>query len=611
MIENKNDNIRIIENNDNYSHIEGNSWVLINNEQDCYKTLQKSIGNNTIIKDYSISIISVRKETKTHNSINNNFIYFIDLPFNDKSIKPDYYQSLSNQYHSLNIFEQLMEENNNLISYKDSKLTKLLNNIKTISCIIIVNPEDVNNTLSCFSFVEKINFYYNILKNNRPKMINDTKIKSMKEYCLLKLQNDLDALNDSYSRLKINYQKEKEKNKELEVKIIELQKKCVSGNSDNINYKNKEIEKIEEIYDNLLANKEKEHEIIVDQMDNLIIEKNEKIDELNRIINRLTEENFRTNLILKDYKIENDEFMKRIIDLTDCPKINIKQNSNNNITYTNQEIQTDSEIIDPQVQELLKTVGRRGKSLTESLNFKDKDIFYKLEYFILRFEKEIYRLKKENKELKEKLYSRKEEISKTNDENLNLSFNSSNNTNKNLAIVKIYSNSFINLSDSDYQLSTEKYNFDFIADKSKNIGLNPCTSSNLDLKILELNNEILQYKTTLKKKNKKLEEYKKLVCKYVNIEKDLVNSKKDLVLINESIHNSKISVKGGSAISESESEIQKSEFEKLQIMYKQNQTDLEIARLIEEKLKNKLNELNAQMIEKNKEITRLKEIIKS
>ena len=123
-----------------------------------------------------------------------------------------------------NVISSLTNPNTSHISYRDSKLTRLLKeslggNAKT-SLIVTVSPSTYNQdeTMSSLLFASRA-----MKVQNRP-VIN----KSVDYQALcLKLQDDLDKLNDEYAKLKLEYDKvvtELEKYKKGE-EYLELQKK--------------------------------------------------------------------------------------------------------------------------------------------------------------------------------------------------------------------------------------------------------------------------------------------------------------------------------------------------------------------------------------------------
>ena len=123
-----------------------------------------------------------------------------------------------------NCISALIDPKKSHISYRDSKLTRLLQeslggNAKT-SLIVTVSPSSYNTEET----VSSLNFAMRAMKVQNKPIIN----KSIDYQALsIKLQDDLDKLNDKYSMLKIEYDKvlgELEKFKSGEM-YIDMQKK--------------------------------------------------------------------------------------------------------------------------------------------------------------------------------------------------------------------------------------------------------------------------------------------------------------------------------------------------------------------------------------------------
>jgi hypothetical protein len=109
-----------------------------------------------------------------------------------------------------------------------------------------------------------------------------------------------------------------------------------------------------------------------------------------------------------------------------------------------------------------------------------------------------------------------------------------------------------------------------------------------EVKILELNNEILQLKTFLSKKNKKIEELERVIQAYKKLEESLVITKNDLVKITKSIRDSK-SCRGSnpnSTYGDNKSNFDSRSFNNLNIL--PTSTSLEL------RVKN-LNEMNGKL----------------
>ena len=259
-----------------------------------------------------------------------------------------------------NVISSLTNPTSSHISYRDSKLTRLLKeslggNAKT-SLIVTVSPSTYNQDETMSSLL----FALRAMKvQNRP-IINKT--VDYQALCI-KLQDDLDKLNDDYAKLKLEYDKvntELEKYKKSE-EYLELQKKMGLDNisinldsqrdnnksssgdlanynsnstgsnantiesssqknisinkkgindSSNNNNNNKEIEKykdqikkVKKFYEKIMKNKKDEYENILKKVDDIIYKKENEIDQLTLQISEL-------NLKLKKQKEDLDDMSK-------------------------------------------------------------------------------------------------------------------------------------------------------------------------------------------------------------------------------------------------------------------------------------------------------------
>ena len=262
-----------------------------------------------------------------------------------------------------NVISALSDNKSSHISYRDSKLTRLLQeslggNSKT-SLIVTVSPSDYNRdeTISSLFFASRA-----MKVENKPKVNKSVDYQAL----CVKIQYDLDKLNDEYAKLKIEYDKvvtELDKIKKSEI-YLKMQKKAgidyveinldssnsndntIIENNDNENIstanslpiserKNKltlnndnseikkltnayksQIKKLEKFYENIMKAKSEEYENILKKVDNVLYDKETELD-------KLTEEiKVKNNTIQKqlddidDLTKERDELQKSVFDLT-------------------------------------------------------------------------------------------------------------------------------------------------------------------------------------------------------------------------------------------------------------------------------------------------------
>ena len=241
-----------------------------------------------------------------------------------------------------NVISALSDPKSTHISYRDSKLTRLLQdslggNSKT-SLIVTVSPSTYNTEET----ISSLFFALRAMKVQNKPIINKT--VDYQALCI-KLQEDLDKLNDEYAKLKIEYEKvvtELERIKKGE-KYLEIQKSLNnseiidnSNNSNNstmisgngkvnksnedvkklkIDFKNK-MKKLEEFYENLMKTKTEEYENILKKVDNITYEKENQIEQLTTQINDLNNTIKSQKIDIQDLTRERDDLQKSVIDLS-------------------------------------------------------------------------------------------------------------------------------------------------------------------------------------------------------------------------------------------------------------------------------------------------------
>ena len=262
-----------------------------------------------------------------------------------------------------NVISALSDSKSNHISYRDSKLTRLLQeslggNAKT-SLIVTVSPSDYNReeTISSLFFASRA-----MKVENKPKVNKSVDYQAL----CVKLQYDLDKLNDEYAKLKIEYDKvvnELDKIKKGEL-YLKTQKKLgidyidnnnsesndntIIENNDNENistsnslphterdkkkfndeentnqeikkitnnYKN-QIKKLEKFYENIMKAKSEEYENFLKKVDNILYDKETEIDKLTEDIKTLNNTIKQQKYDIDDITKERDDLQKSVFDLT-------------------------------------------------------------------------------------------------------------------------------------------------------------------------------------------------------------------------------------------------------------------------------------------------------
>ena len=250
-----------------------------------------------------------------------------------------------------NVISALSESKTKHISYRDSKLTRLLQdsiggNSKT-SLIVTVSPSTYNTeeTISSLLFASRA------MKVQNKPIVNKT--VDYQALCI-KLQEDLDKLNDDYGKLKIEYEKAVTELESIKkgAKYLEIRKSINSPDGEGIvqtsessntsanasksnsNVSNekinktnedikklkldfkKKMKKLEEFYENLIKTKTEEFENILKKVDSITYEKENQIDQLNSQVSELNKTIKSQKTDIEDLTKEKDDLQKSVIDLS-------------------------------------------------------------------------------------------------------------------------------------------------------------------------------------------------------------------------------------------------------------------------------------------------------
>ena len=245
-----------------------------------------------------------------------------------------------------NVISALSDPKSTHISYRDSKLTRLLQNSlggnSKTALIVTVSPSTYNTdeTISSLFFALRA-----MKVQNKPTVNKSVDYQAICQ----KLQEDLDKLNDDYAKLKIEYEKvvtELDRIKKSE-KYLEIKKNIDINNIDNINGGNiinlnekneknggggigknsadvqkiksdykKKIKKLEEFYENLMKNKTEEYENILKKVDSIVYEKESQLDKLTSEISELNKTIKSQKADIDDLTKEKEELQKSVVDLS-------------------------------------------------------------------------------------------------------------------------------------------------------------------------------------------------------------------------------------------------------------------------------------------------------
>ena len=282
LLDPTNKEIRIREDPDHGVYLEGVQWVKVSNTNECYQIFksgeknritESTLMNASSSRSHAILIAKIEKniilskekisqlskesneKIKAERTMTNSYLYLVDLAGSErvkksKAVNMRLEEAKKINYSLLilwNCIQSLTESKPTYIAYRDSKLTRLLQeslggNAKT-SLIVTISPSGYNIEET----ISSLNFALRAMKVQNKPII--TKSVDYQALCI-KLQEDLDKLNDEYTELKINYDKLEEKYEKLKngETLIEIQKKNIqdnlivdnnSKNIININSKNK------------------------------------------------------------------------------------------------------------------------------------------------------------------------------------------------------------------------------------------------------------------------------------------------------------------------------------------------------------------------------------
>ena len=392
LLDPRSKDVRIREDPDKGVYLENVQWIRVTSPEECAdifhmgernRVTESTKMNAHSSRSHAILIIRIEKSIKVSetNKITNisknveriitkSHLYLVDLAGSERVKKTNAREMRLEEAKKINYsllvlgncISALIDPKKSHISYRDSKLTRLLQeslggNAKT-SLIVTVSPSSYNTEET----VSSLNFAMRAMKVQNKPIIN----KSIDYQALsIKLQDDLDKLNDKYSMLKIEYDKvlgELEEFKSGEM-YIDMQKKLSTISNEistevsyrkknnNKNDKNEEnekednfkeqLKKLESFYENLIKNKSKEFEGILQKVDGIIYEKENQIETLNEQVSNLTQINKEQSDNISDLIKEKEDLQRSVLDLT--TKINENELNNNNgksnksnIDYQNQ-----------------------------------------------------------------------------------------------------------------------------------------------------------------------------------------------------------------------------------------------------------------------------------
>ena len=385
--------IRIREDPDKGVYLEGLQWYNCNSPEECEEIFHKGeLNRNTestkmnlhssrshailILKiEKSIKIINQKNIKNTDRLLTCSYLYLVDLAGSERVRKTGATDMRLEEAKKINlsllclgnVISSLTNSSISHISYRDSKLTRILKeslggNAKT-SLIVTVSPSTYNQDETMSSLL----FALRAMKvQNRPIINKTVDYQALS----IKLQDDLDKLNDDYAKLKLEYDKvvtELEKYKKGE-EYFELQKKM--GITDISLDSNKKMSSGD------LAN-----------YNSNSTGSNVNTESSSNISNIIKQNDYRTKMIGKKNNLITNELSK--------------DNSSNSIKNKNE--------ID-KYKEQIKKVKKFYEKLMKNKKEEYENILKKVDDIIYKKENEIEKLNEQIKELNIKLKKQKEDI---------------------------------------------------------------------------------------------------------------------------------------------------------------------------------------------------------
>lgn len=351
--------IRIREDPDSGVFVEGVEWIKVQSPSDCEsifrygeknRVTQSTAMNMYSSRSHAIFMFRVEKKNKQNDdnnaytntnimqqdkSMTRSMLYLVDLAGSERMKKTKSDQLRLEEAKKINYsllvlgncIQSLTDKRSMHISYRDSKLTRLLQdslggNAKT-TLIVTISPSSYNTDET----ISSLNFASRAMKvQNRP-LINTTI-----DYHALanKLQNDLDKLTDQYSQLKLEHEKVVSENERIKSgeEYLEMQKKSMinslndtmrrnsqEGNSANTSTVEYEIKKLEAFYANTLKRKSEECQKILMEIDKILYEKENEVDRLKSENEALKLKIDNQSESMNEMQKQNEDLIKSVSDL--------------------------------------------------------------------------------------------------------------------------------------------------------------------------------------------------------------------------------------------------------------------------------------------------------
>lgn len=299
LLETSNKDIRVREDKEKGVYLDGVKWVKVKSSEDCGEVF--SLGEKNRVtestrmnahssRSHAVFIVRVERTKNSQHTVS--YLYLVDLAGSERGRKTlshglrlDEAKKINYSLLVLgNCIQSLTDPKCNHVSYRDSKLTRLLQeslggNAKT-SLIVTISPSEYNTdeTLSTLNFASRA-----MKVKNKPVINESIDYRALSQ----KLQEDLDKMSDENAMLRIQI----ENLKKAQVKVSD-----------------KDKEEVEKKYD--------AYEMIIHEVDKILFQKEEEIDKLKNDIDELMKENRELNEMLADIKKDKGDLEITVMQLT-------------------------------------------------------------------------------------------------------------------------------------------------------------------------------------------------------------------------------------------------------------------------------------------------------
>ena len=399
-----NNQVKIREDPDKGVFIENCLWINVKNTQEFEEAFRRGEKNRITectkmnaqsSRSHALLIVRIEKnfidQESNEHVMTQGHLYLVDLAGSERVTKTNAREMRLEEAKKINYsllilgncIQSLISPNSKYISYRDSKLTRILQesiggNAKT-SLIVTISPSGYNTEETLSS----LNFGLRAMKVQNKPVINKT--QDYQAMCY-KLQEEYDKLMEQNTKLNIEYNKVCDENEKLKSgeTYLNMQKNNIKQQMKNdskiISHEDmekikkkfeKEMSNLENYYNEVMKNKEEENEKIMKDIDNTLIEKDNEIQNLSNKLNEYKLKLKNVTDINYDMKKEIDDIQKTCNDmLLEKEQLNSKINS---LTSTNKNLTRNINILNNRKNSLIE----KETQTDNIINTKIKELLYK------------------------------------------------------------------------------------------------------------------------------------------------------------------------------------------------------------------------------------------